>query len=626
MNVESIEKNVESFVSRFLKAGFEFREHQKEIIISILDNILNGDNPCHVVEAPTGSGKSLINIICAGVLDKYYGRRSFILASDVSLWDQYAEFIKKNPKLGFGMLKGKDNYKCSANNEPIDSAECKLSGISMGQLMCENPDKLGFPCARSCTYLRDRKKALRANVTLLTYALYLRTVDSNNMDNQIQCFDARDVVFCDECHNIPNVIQLRYQKGLNRKDIQWCAALYKYASNLLGGQLTMFDDEEDASLLQEDFNELVERFPNEQAIYDEYNTLFDSLIDFRKTKEEDYNLICEVNNFWDLFYPIKDDIESSLKLKSKMHIKLTNDERAILRVCRLHQTYVSGSSIKMLLDIYDKVGHEYIVKALTEVDNGTDYHVTLQCAKEDYMTHMGILSVTPKQVMVSATIGDHDNFDDNIGLKYTDFAESKMEWVDSTFSFDKSPILFLNRYKMNFTEKENSLKAIKPLIYKLINERYPDQKGMIQTGTYAIAKDIIDNAPPEIKSRLLYYNGSKEKSEVIIRHQMSSNTILIGPTLSEGIDLPGDLCRFIIITKMPYPSIKDRLVDAKMKIFPYWYNATTSNQIIQGIGRGNRFAEDYCTTYILDACFLKLYTDTQNQYPKYIQERIKFIQ
>ena len=209
--LEEITEKIERFVKDYLKPGFEFRDNQKEAIISILDNVLNNGNSCHVIEAPTGSGKSLINIICAGVLDKYYGMRSFILASDVSLWDQYAEFIRKNPKLGFGMLKGKDNYKCSANNEPIDSAECKLSGITMGQLMCESPERLGFPCARTCTYLRDRKKALRANVTLLTYALYLRTVDSNNMDNQIQCFDARDVVFCDECHNIPNIIQLRYQ-------------------------------------------------------------------------------------------------------------------------------------------------------------------------------------------------------------------------------------------------------------------------------------------------------------------------------------------------------------------------------------------------------------------------------
>lgn len=620
IEIEHIEKCINLFVDNYLKKGFEFRENQKEAIISIIDNILNGNTPTHVIEAPTGSGKSLINIISAGVLAKYYNRHSFILASDVSLWDQYADFIKKNPKLSFiGMLKGKDNYICKANGQHIDSAECKLAGLTMGQLMCESPEKLGFPCARTCTYLRDRKKALAAPVTLLTYALYLRTVDSNNMDNQIQCFDARDVVFCDECHNIPNIIQLRYQKGLNRKDISWCAALYKYAGNIIN-QFSLFDDEGES--IQEEYKILLNYFPTEQDIYNDYNVLYDKLIDYRKTKDEDYNLICELNNFWDLFYPIKNIIEESLKLKSKAHIKLTEDEKAILRICRLFQGYVSNSSIKMLIEIYDTVGHEYIVKNLVDINDGTDKHIDLQCAKEDYMTYMGLLSVTPKHVMVSATVGDKDNFDENIGLKYTDYLESKMEWIDSTFNFDNSPIYFLNRYKMNFSEKEKSLAALKPIIYKLC-KKYENQKGIIQTGTYAIAKDIIDNAPIEIRKRLLYYNGSKEKSDVIIQHQMSADTILIGPTLNEGIDLPGDLCRFIIITKMPYPSIKDRLVDAKMKIFPYWYNSTTSTQIIQGIGRGNRFEDDYCSTYILDACFLKLYTDTQSQYPTYIQRRIK---
>lgn len=620
VDIEEIKRNVDRFASDYLKAGFNFREGQREAIISILDNVLNDGNSTHIIEAPTGSGKSLINIISAGVLDKYYGLRSFILASDLTLWDQYAEFIKKNPRLGFGMLKGKDNYKCQANNEPIDSAECKLAGVTMGQLMCENPDRLGFPCARFCTYLRDRKKALKANVTLLTYALYFRTVDSNNMDNQIQCFDARDVVFCDECHNIPNLIQLRYEFGLDRQDISWAAGIYKYAATLTN-QLALFDDE--GETIEEEYRILQSYFPTEQSIYDEYNKLYDELSDYRKSKDEDYSLIKAVDEFWTRFSPVKELIEESLKMKSKSHIKLTQDEKAILRLCRLLQSYVSGSTIKMLLSIYNKVGHEYIVKSLIDKQNNPDDKIIrLQCAKEDYMTYFGLLSVTPKQVMVSATVGDKDNFDDNIGLKYTQNPESKMEWIESTFNFDKSPIYFLNRYKMSFAEKEKSLEKLKPLIYKVCNN-FAGQKGIIQTGTYAIAKDIIDNAPVEIKSRLLYYNGSKEKTEVILKHMMSKDTILIGPTLNEGIDLPGDLCRFIIITKMPYPTIKDRLVDAKMKIFPYWYNSTTSNSIIQGIGRGNRFADDYCTTYIFDACFLKLYTDTQKQYPEYIQRRIK---
>ena len=97
---------------------------------------------------------------------------------------------------------------------------------------------------------------------------------------------------------------------------------------------------------------------------------------------------------------------------------------------------------------------------------------------------------------------------------------------------------------------------------------------------------------------MLLYNGNREKTSMINLHKISKDTILVGPTLNEGIDLPGDECRFIIIMKVPYPSLGDRYVKEKIKYFPLWYNSTTSNTIIQGIGRGNRFKDDYCTTYI----------------------------
>ena len=103
------------------------------------------------------------------------------------------------------------------------------------------------------------------------------------------------------------------------------------------------------------------------------------------------------------------------------------------------------------------------------------------------------------------------------------------------------------------------------------------------------------------------------------------DSILLGPTLNEGIDLPGDLCSFIIISKVPYPSLTDKLVKKKIELFPKWYESTTSNEIIQGIGRGNRYKEDSCITFILDACFIKLYNDTKGQYSEELQKRIKFI-
>ena len=77
---------------------------------------------------------------------------------------------------------------------------------------------------------------------------------------------------------------------------------------------------------------------------------------------------------------------------------------------------------------------------------------------------------------------------------------------------------------------------------------------MIMVEGYVIlaSKEMRNGGLYEIKQRILVYNGSREKNTVIQIHQISLDTILVGPTLNEGIDLPGDDCRFIIISGGEY--------------------------------------------------------------------------
>lgn len=647
---KKLSEQVHEYVKQKINKNFEFREYQEDIIIDILSNILaqqknihdeliydvegidkkNPPKTCHTIEAPTGSGKSLINIISAGVLSDYYTIRSFILASDLTLWEQYNDFIDKHPKLGFGKLKGLDNYKCNKNGHGLYEAECKLAGHGFNELFNgEVANKHGFSCAKTCKYIKDRKKALKANVTLLTYHLYLYCVGPNYMDTRGPVFDTRDVVFCDECHNIPNIMQLRYQFVIKRIHQNYLYFFYdqiKHIENRTGifengGQLGAIEMEVDDCI-----KEVKSKFPTLNSLKAKYTEAYDKLINYRTTNEEDYDLIYDILEFWCLLDPIKECCKERIHDKVLAHMKLTKEDKDVLYNEKKFQMYVSNSAIKMFLNIISDVGVEYLVKSLVEIEND-DRVCQIQCAKEDYLTWFGLLRITPIQVMLSATVGNWDNFEDNIGIKYLpeENQDIKKDIIPSTFDFSKSPIYFLNKYKMSMNDREESLKKLKPIIYKLLDEQFKDSKGMIQTGSYAIAKEIIADAPQNIKSRFLYYNGNNEKNAQLALHQMMPNTILIGPTLCQGIDLPGDLCRFIFILKMPYPMIKDRLVTAKINLFPFWYNSTTSNEIIQGIGRGNRFKDDWCITYIMDACFLKLYTDTQEQYPDFVQDRIKII-
>ena len=96
---QNIEDNIKQWVTDNIGGDFVFREYQLESIVDIIENILDGNHKTHIIEAPTGSGKSLILIISAGVLNKYYDKSSYILCSDLYLWKQYDDFINKYPKI-----------------------------------------------------------------------------------------------------------------------------------------------------------------------------------------------------------------------------------------------------------------------------------------------------------------------------------------------------------------------------------------------------------------------------------------------------------------------------------------------------------------------------------------------
>ena len=144
---------------------------------------------------------------------------------------------------------------------------------------------------------------------------------------------------------------------------------------------------------------------------------------------------------------------------------------------------------------------------------------------------------------------------------------------------------------------------------------------MIQTGSYDNAKHLYNLLTAENKKRCFLYNGSKNKQEILNKISHNTNYVIIGPSLNEGIDMPGDLCDFIIVMKIPYLSMGDKYVNKKMRMFKGWYNSVAATNLIQGIGRGNRFDKDKCDIYILDKCFDRLYKLTKSQFPDYITKR-----
>ena len=242
-------KTVEGYVLEWTKEKisdeFEFREHQFETIVDIIVNILEDGNKNYVVEAPTGAGKSLINIIAAGVLAEYFDLTSYILVSDLFLWEQYDKFIQEHKDMNFASIKGQTgNYTCRLNKEDMRNADCKMAGLSWASLFNRQTiEKYGYDCAYKCEYVKARKKALSSKVCLMTYQLFLFTMNnvSWNQDSKGSPIFARhDIIFCDECHNIPSIVQNQYSPIIKKDDFQKLNELYDYAfGNGING---LFDD------------------------------------------------------------------------------------------------------------------------------------------------------------------------------------------------------------------------------------------------------------------------------------------------------------------------------------------------------------------------------------------------
>lgn len=609
---EDITNNIIEWTRKRLSSNFNFHEHQLEVITDIIYNILNSEeegNENYILEAPTGSGKSIICIVAAGVLSEYYRMRSYILCSDLYLWQQYYDFITKAGLSNFGYLKGQTgNYNCIVNYEDMRNADCRMRNLGWKTLMDrEKAAKVGYRCAEKCEYVLARKKAIQSEVCLMTYQLFLYML--NVIGDADTGFDGREVIFCDECHNIPDIVQNKYTPTVKEEDFKYLQALYEFGKKELERQ----------SVADTNKFTIYEQFSTVQEMMSALKSMFTDMCKQDASAMDNIVSMKVYYNIFDAFKNIADLLEGRIARRKECGNSSAEDVK-IYKNCSHYRNECCHWGD--FLTAVSEAGSNYLIKQV-EYDNDHIPTVIYNCVKEDYMVSHYLLKHTPHRVMMSATVGGKTAFEENIGIKYTTTKTSKMSRVPSTFDFSKSPIRVFTKYKMTYEKKDYSFEQLKPLIYKLIH-KFDGQKGIIQTGSYKNAKELYYTAPEEIKKRLLIYNDSKEKNTMLRKHKASKDTIIIGPSLAEGIDLPDDLCRFIIILKVPYPTLTSKLVKAKMKLFPNWYASTTSNIIIQGIGRGNRNKTDYCSTFILDGCFKRLYNETKEQYSPELQQRIKF--
>lgn len=216
-------------------------------------------------------------------------------------------------------------------------------------------------------------------------------------------------------------------------------------------------------------------------------------------------------------------------------------------------------------------------------------------------------------IFMSASILDYEFFCKCLGISADEIYAIRRK---SPFDMKRNPIKCCTEYDLSHKEiSENAPKTIEPI--KSILEGHKDEKGIIHTVSTTCKDYLIDN----LRDGRLIEHNSKNRIEQLEEFKKSEDpVVLISPSMNEGVDLPGDLCRFQIIYKLPYPDLADKQIRLRANADEDWYNYKTALSLIQTYGRGMRFDDDYCMTYLIDSRILDFILNS-----KFIPQDFKYL-
>ena len=263
-----------------------------------------------------------------------------------------------------------------------------------------------------------------------------------------------------------------------------------------------------------------------------------------------------------------------------------------------------AKKISEFIKLYDKDNWVFDIEKSNKYRKFIFKPIDISAYARDY-----ILQYADYVIFMSATIVSHEGFCISLGLP---FEKTSIVKKGSPFDSKNKPVIFCPAGSMSFRNIDKTLPNLSNMI-KAILENHKDQKGIIHTHSNKIAKHIMANVR---NKRLILATG--ETRESALQKHLNSNkpTVLLSPSMSEGVDLKGKLSEFQILCKIPYPYLGDKVTKKKMNKWKWWYDTQTARTIIQSLGRSIRNENDTAVTYILDEDWNIIKRKSKDYFPK----------
>lgn len=566
-------------ISFFSKQKIQAREQQKHVLDVVHAEWDKYDY--FVMNLPTGVGKTFVACAVSDAVG-----RAYLLTSTLQLQNQYEKSWDRIVN-----LKGRGNYQCNVNpNFQVDSAPCLASPKLLKQCMSQS----------TCEYYTQKAKALRspAMITNPVYFLYSTHCGFGKApeDNP---WVPRDIIVMDEAHNME-------------------AALISFAQSTV-----------DPAKLHSEHGVKCQHITFNGGLQHDYQAL-QMILSAAELRAEEYA------------EKLKEEFPENQQgelFNASEWAKGFND-KAAERVRKLNsKIYSLDKSIQPLKIFFNTHSDMNELKRRWLMTRDADAN-TLQLAPlyGDFLFDIYIKKMAKKFVFLSATLGTKEQFCRELGIP-----EKRCLYIetDTPFPPERSPILIMPQLKMGYKDLQETLPKIGPIIEGILDE-HKGQRGIIHSATYKLAEELYNRVQAPYRKRFIMrdmevlaeqhggtgnrYPKRYNNEDLLRLHEQGTipGSVLVSPSMMEGVDLYDDLSEFQVILKMPWASLADARIKRKSELDPDWYTNKVWVHIMQASGRSTRHEEDESITYILDKSFPFFYDKWKHRLPGWFKKRLVF--
>lgn len=266
-------------------------------------------------------------------------------------------------------------------------------------------------------------------------------------------------------------------------------------------------------------------------------------------------------------------------------------EDRLRKIRYLEQTHRQGRGWVVNIDEISVPGSDRVTKKIQLKPVRVDDFLS------DYVWSRG-----RRRLITSATIpfrGNIEAWGDRIGL------DGPIKFISKRTPFPvEHRKIHLNTMvgKMSGDEEDENWSDAMDQIREIHNH-HNGEKGLIHSVSYPRAERVGES----LGDNVIVHQRDQDTETIINLWQNSDADILVSPTMTEGVDLHGDLCRWQVLLKAPFAYYGDSRVSYLLNEEKewQWYYEETAIDIIQAVGRAVRGPEpeEAASFYVIDEKF-----------------------